>query len=42
VEERDFPDDYESYEDFVEDMEEMMFPEGRGDGFDIDDFFGLD
>lgn len=35
-------EDYESYEDFVEDMEDMMFPEGRDDGFDVDDFCGDD
>jgi len=34
--------DYSSNEDFNEDMEEYMFPEGRDDGFDIDDFFGQD
>lgn len=41
MEDKDYPDGYSSREEFEEDMEDMMFPEGRDDGFDVDDFFGL-
>lgn len=36
------PEDYDSWEEFEEDMEDMMFPNGRDDGFDVNDFWGED
>jgi DNA-directed RNA polymerase subunit RPC12/RpoP len=33
---------YGSEEEYEEDMEEMMFPEGRDDGFDVEDMFDSD
>ena len=37
-----YPDEYSSREELEEDIENMMFPEGRDDGFDIDDFCGIE
>ena len=33
---------YESSSELKADMEDMMFPEGRDDGFNVDKHFGLD